>query len=31
MGKEKLEIECNVVAVRESGSVYVIKIKREEK
>jgi len=29
--KEKLESECNIVAVRKRGSVYVVKIEEEEK
>jgi len=29
--KEKLEVECNIVAVRESGNVYVVKVEGEEK
>lgn len=28
--KEKSEIECNIVAVRESGSVYVVKVESKE-
>ena len=28
--KEKSEIECNIVAIRESGSVYVVKVESKE-
>jgi len=28
--KEKLEVECNIITVRKSGSVHVVKIEREE-
>jgi len=28
---KRKEIECNIVAVRENGSVYVVKVEGEEK
>jgi len=28
--KEKSEVECNIVAVRESGSIYVVKVESKE-